>query len=70
MRSVPQPQNLAYSDRGLGLHTDNPYREPAPGFQVLHALVPAPAGGDSLFGDSVHSEAAVLRRAPPAAVDS
>jgi alpha-ketoglutarate-dependent taurine dioxygenase len=36
---------------GLGLHTDNPYREPVPGFQVLHALVTSPAGGDSLFGD-------------------
>jgi alpha-ketoglutarate-dependent taurine dioxygenase len=51
VRSVPQPENLAYSDLGLGLHTDNPYREPVPGFQVLHALVTSPAGGDSLFGD-------------------
>ncbi len=32
VRSVPQPENLAYSDLGLGLHTDNPYREPVPGF--------------------------------------
>ena len=39
VRSVPQPENLAYSDLGLGLHTDNPYREPVPGFQVLHALI-------------------------------
>lgn len=51
VRSVPQPENLAYSDLGLGLHTDNPYREPVPGFQVLHALVTSPAGGESLFGD-------------------
>ncbi len=51
VRSVPQPQNLAYSDLGLGLHTDNPYREPVPGFQVLHALIASPDGGDSLFGD-------------------
>ncbi|HET7757532.1 MAG TPA: gamma-butyrobetaine hydroxylase-like domain-containing protein, partial [Steroidobacteraceae bacterium] len=28
VRSLPQPENLAYSDLGLGLHTDNPYREP------------------------------------------
>jgi gamma-butyrobetaine dioxygenase len=33
------------------LHTDNPYREPVPGFQILHALVTAPEGGDSLFAD-------------------
>ncbi len=38
VRAVPQPENLAYSDRGLGLHTDNPYREPVPGFQALHTL--------------------------------
>jgi gamma-butyrobetaine dioxygenase len=51
VRSVPQPENLAYSDLGLGLHTDNPYREPVPGFQALHALIASPGGGESLFGD-------------------
>ena len=39
VRSVAQPENLAYSDLGLGLHTDNPYREPVPGFQALHVLI-------------------------------
>jgi gamma-butyrobetaine dioxygenase len=33
------------------LHTDNPYREPVPGFQVLHALIASPDGGESLFAD-------------------
>jgi gamma-butyrobetaine dioxygenase len=51
VRSVPQPENLAYSDLGLGLHTDNPYREPVPGFQVLHALIASRDGGESLFAD-------------------
>jgi alpha-ketoglutarate-dependent taurine dioxygenase len=51
VRSVAQPQNLAYSDLGLGLHTDNPYREPVPGFQALHALIPSSEGGESLFAD-------------------
>jgi len=51
VRSVPQPENLAYSDLGLGLHTDNPYREPVPGFQALHVLIASNAGGDSLFTD-------------------
>jgi len=51
VRSVPQPENLAYSDLGLGLHTDNPYREPVPGFQALHALIPSSEGGESLFAD-------------------
>ena len=74
VRSVPQPENLAYSDLGLGLHTDNPYREPVPGFQILHALIASPDGGDSLFGDGfaiaehlrIHSPEAfaVLTRTP------
>jgi len=51
VRSVPQPENLAYSDLGLGLHTDNPYREPVPGFQALHALIASREGGESLFAD-------------------
>lgn len=51
VRSVPQPENLAYSTVGLGLHTDNPYRDPVPGFQALHVLVASPDGGDSLFAD-------------------
>jgi alpha-ketoglutarate-dependent taurine dioxygenase len=51
VRAVAQPENLAYSDLGLGLHTDNPYRNPVPGYQALHTLVAAPDGGDSLFAD-------------------
>lgn len=53
VRSVAQPDNLAYSDLGLGLHTDNPYRDPVPGFQALHALVPSLDGGASLFADGL-----------------
>ena len=51
VRSVASPENLAYSDLGLGLHTDNPYRDPVPGFQALHVLLASPDGGDSLFAD-------------------
>ena len=64
VRSVAQPENLAYSDLGLGLHTDNPYREPVPGFQVLHALIASPDGGESLFGDGF-AIAEQLRAAHP-----
>lgn len=53
VRAVAQPENLAYSDLGLGLHTDNPYREPVPGFQALHALITSNEGGESLFADGV-----------------
>ena len=66
VRAVPQPENLAYSDLGLGLHTDNPYREPVPGFQALHTLVAAPDGGDSLFADGF-ALAEHLRKTEPEA---
>ncbi len=66
VRSVPQPENLAYSDLGLGLHTDNPYREPVPGFQALHALVTSPEGGDSLFADGFALAAHLRDSAPDA----
>jgi alpha-ketoglutarate-dependent taurine dioxygenase len=64
VRAVPQPENLAYSDLGLGLHTDNPYREPVPGFQALHTLLAAPDGGDNLFADGL-AIAAHLRDTDP-----
>ncbi|HEY7887237.1 MAG TPA: TauD/TfdA family dioxygenase [Steroidobacteraceae bacterium] len=68
VRAVPDPENLAYSDRGLGLHTDNPYREPVPGFQALHVLVAAPDGGESLFADGF-AIAQQLRQEDPAAFE-
>jgi gamma-butyrobetaine dioxygenase len=64
VRAVDQPENLAFSDRGLGLHLDNPYREPVPGFQALHTLLAAPDGGDSLFADGF-ALAAHLRATEP-----
>jgi alpha-ketoglutarate-dependent taurine dioxygenase len=64
VRSVSQPENLAYSDLGLGLHTDNPYREPVPGYQALHCLIASPEGGDNLFADGF-AIAAHLRDTEP-----
>ena len=51
VRASARPNNLAYSDLALGLHTDNPYRDPVPGLQMLHCLRPSEAGGASLFAD-------------------
>jgi gamma-butyrobetaine dioxygenase len=53
VRFVPRPENLADSDRGLGLHTDNPYRDPIPGFQALHFLIASVEGGESVFADGL-----------------
>lgn len=68
VRTMAQPENLAFSDLGLGLHADNPYREPVPGFQALHTLVAAPDGGDSLFADGF-ALAEQLRASAPEAFD-
>jgi gamma-butyrobetaine dioxygenase len=51
VRSIEKPNNLAYSDIGLGVHTDNPYREPVPGLQILHCLQSSDEGGESVFVD-------------------
>ena len=51
VRAVDNPNNLAYSPISLGVHTDNPYRNPVPGFQVLHCLEPSAEGGESIFVD-------------------
>ena len=68
VRSVAQPENLAYSDLGLGLHTDNPYRDPVPGFQALHVLAASGEGGDNVFADGF-ALAEYLRQTDPEAFE-
>ena len=53
VRSVPNPNDLAYTSGALGPHTDNPYRTPVPGIQLLHCLVNETDGGDSTLVDSL-----------------
>src|SRR5437016_334147 len=64
--SKPDPNNLADTALGLGVHTDNPYRHPAPGIQLQHCLVAAAPGGDTLLVDGF-AAAERLRREDPAA---
>lgn len=49
--SESDPINLAFTPRGLPLHTDNPYRDSVPTVQVLNCLHPCRSGGASLFSD-------------------
>ena len=42
-----EPNNTAYTARGLENHTDLPYFEIPPGYQFLHCLVNDAEGGDS-----------------------
>ncbi|GAB5470977.1 MAG: gamma-butyrobetaine dioxygenase [Rhodospirillales bacterium] len=46
-----EPNNLAFSDAALGPHTDNPYRDPVPGLQLLHCLANEAGGGQSILVD-------------------
>jgi gamma-butyrobetaine dioxygenase len=53
VRSLAQPNNLAYTSPGLRAHTDNPYSDPVPGFQLLHCLSAAAQGGETIFVDGM-----------------
>lgn len=68
VKSVPNPSNLAYTGLGLGVHTDNPYREPPPGVQLLHCLEADAPGGDSILVDGLKA-AEDLRETDRAAFD-
>jgi len=64
--SVPNPNNLANTSFGLGVHSDNPYRHPSPGVQLLHCLQSDAPGGDTLLVDGFHA-AEILRKENPGA---
>ena len=64
VRTEINPNNLAYSNLGLGCHTDNPYRDPVPTIQLLHCLSSSASGGDSILVDGFRA-AEVLRAESP-----
>ncbi len=64
VRTEPDPINLAYTPMGLSCHTDNPYRDPVPGLQLLHCLVADNDGGESVVVDGFKA-AAILRDEAP-----
>ena len=68
VRAVSDPNNLAYTGLALRLHTDNPYREPVPGLQILHCVVDSREGGTSLFADGFRA-ADVLKAQDPGAFE-
>ncbi|MDI6002568.1 MULTISPECIES: TauD/TfdA family dioxygenase [Cobetia] len=53
--SRPTGNDLAYRSVALGPHTDNPYRDPVPGIQMLHCLVNETTGGLSTLVDSLNA---------------
>jgi gamma-butyrobetaine dioxygenase len=62
--SRPDSTDLAYRPVALGPHTDNPYRTPVPGIQILQCLQNETSGGFSTLVDSL-AVAEVLRREDP-----
>lgn len=53
VRAEQRPTDLAYTPIGLLAHTDQPYRQPVPGIQLLHCLINDAPGGDSTLVDGL-----------------
>lgn len=51
VRTQVDPNNLAFTNLGLGCHLDNPYRDPVPGLQLLHCLESSTSGGETILQD-------------------
>ena len=51
VKSVRKASDLAYTSHYLSAHTDNPYRKPIPGIQLLHCLKNDSVGGHSTLSD-------------------
>ena len=62
--SKPKANDLAYTSLGIKAHTDNPYRKPIPGIQILHCLSNEAKGGDSSLVDG-YAVAEHLKRNEP-----
>lgn len=68
VKSVARAYDLTMTQRGLEPHTDNPYRDPIPGYIWLHCLSNAAEGGDSTLVDGFMA-ARRLKAENPAAFD-
>jgi gamma-butyrobetaine dioxygenase len=66
VRSEPNAIDLAYTSLHLDPHTDNPYRSPVPGVQLLHCLANETTGGLSTLVDGIAVGEALRARDPEA----
>ncbi len=53
LRTVVETNNHGYISPGRPVHTSHPYRDPVPGFQLLHCLSAPGQGGESIFVDGM-----------------
>jgi alpha-ketoglutarate-dependent taurine dioxygenase len=51
--SAPETSNNGYISPPPKVYTDRPYRDPVPGFQLLHCLSATGQGGESVFVDGM-----------------
>lgn len=66
VKSVADAYDLTMTQRGLEPHTDNPYRDPIPGYIWLHCLTNAAEGGDSTLADGFMAARRLRERDPEA----
>src|SRR6185503_854618 len=66
VRSTAEASDLAYTSLPLDPHTDNPYRDPVPGVQLLHCLVNETSGGLSTLVDGFAAAQELKARDPDA----
>lgn len=64
VKSVANAYDLTMTQRGLEPHTDNPYRDPIPGYIWLHCLSNAAEGGDSTLTDGFMAALRLRDEAP------
>lgn len=66
VRAEASPTDLAYTPIALPAHTDQPYRRPVPGIQLLHCLRNDAPGGDSTLVDGSAAASALAADDPEA----
>jgi gamma-butyrobetaine dioxygenase len=66
IRVEATPASPAKTNRPIGPHTDNPYRDPVPTLQALHCLVSSADGGETGLLDGFRAAAQLRAEDPPA----
>ncbi|MFW2333455.1 TauD/TfdA family dioxygenase [Ilumatobacter sp.] len=64
VEAKPAPTDLAYTSYALRAHTDEPYRRPVPGIQMLHCIRNEALGGDSTLVDGMAAAMALAAAHP------
>ncbi|HSH44131.1 MAG TPA: TauD/TfdA family dioxygenase [Arenicellales bacterium] len=64
VKAIAKAFDLTMTTRALEPHTDNPYREPVPGYIFLHCIVNDVEGGDLLLSDGFRVAELLREQAP------